>query len=78
MTNVYEVNLPEGHDDLDSPNFIPFSSFNKTTMPLSIRESAEQLGLSGIDPLEEAYNWQFKKEFCDALIGQSNCFRRFK
>jgi hypothetical protein len=56
MPNIYEFNLPEGHDDPESPNYIPFSNFNKRIISLNTSIAMEKLGLTnGRTPLTDKY-----------------------
>jgi len=59
MANIYDFNLPEGHDDPESPNYIPFSGFNKRMIALNTRLACEKMGLDSGTPLTDAYHKTF-------------------
>lgn len=56
MPKIYDFDLPEGHDDPESPNYIPFSGFNKSMISISSKYAMEGLGLTNGTPLTDAYH----------------------
>jgi len=59
MPKIYDFNLPEGHDDPENPNYIPFSSFNKSVIGVNLKYACEKLGLTSSTPLTNAYHKTF-------------------
>jgi hypothetical protein len=59
MPKIYNFNLPEGHDDPESPNYIPFSGFNKSVIAVNTAIACEKMGLTNRTPLTDAYHKTF-------------------
>jgi hypothetical protein len=64
MPKIYISVLDEespGHDDPESPNYIPFSGFNMCTISINLKEAIEVLGLKTV---------LLEQTVCDMILNQ--------